>query len=88
MKIKVDKDLLIDSLQLISNVVERRQTLPVLSNLRLVVKEETLEMVGTDLEIELHALVKVSSESPGEITVPARKMSDIWRSLPSLGFRI
>ena len=83
MKIKVDKDLLIDSLQLISNVVERRQTLPVLSNLRLVVKEETLEMVGTDLEIELHALVKVSSESPGEITVPARKMSDIWRSLPS-----
>ena len=30
-----------------------------------------------------HALVKVSSESPGEITVPARKMSDIWRSLPN-----
>ena len=51
MKIEVDRDLLIESLQLVSNVVERRQTLPVLSNMRLVVKEETLEMVGTDLEI-------------------------------------
>ena len=38
MKIVVARDLLIDSLQLISNVVERRQTLPVLSNMRLRVK--------------------------------------------------
>jgi len=83
MKIVVDRDLLIDSLQLISNVVERRQTLPVLSNMRLVVKGGQLEMVGTDLEIELQASLTVNAESDGEITVPAKKISDIWRSLPS-----
>ena len=83
MKIVVDRDLLIDSLQLISNVVERRQTLPVLSNMRLIVKDGQLEMVGTDLEIELQATITVNAESDGEITVPAKKISDIWRSLPS-----
>ena len=83
MKIVVDRDLLIDSLQLISNVVERRQTLPVLSNMRLLTNEGRLEMVGTDLEIELQASVAVNAESDGEITVPAKKISDIWRSLPS-----
>ena len=82
MKIVVDRDLLIDSLQLISNVVERRQTLPVLSNMRLIVKDGQLEMVGTDLEIELQATLTVNAESDGEITVPAKKISDIWRSLP------
>ena len=46
MKIVVDRDLLIDSLQLISNVVERRQTLPVLSNMRLIVKDGQLETVS------------------------------------------
>ena len=83
MKIVVDRDLLIDSLQLISNVVERRQTLPVLSNMRLIVKDGLLEMVGTDLEIELQASLTVDAESDGEITVPAKKISDIWRALPS-----
>ena len=83
MKIVVDRDLLIDSLQLISNVVERRQTLPVLSNMRLIVRDGQLEMVGTDLEIELQASLTVNAESDGEITVPAKKISDIWRSLPS-----
>ena len=72
MKIVVDRDLLIDSLQLISNVVERRQTLPVLSNMRLIVKDGQLEMVGTDLEIELQASLTVNAESDGEITVPAK----------------
>ena len=66
MKIVVDRDLLIDSLQLISNVVERRQTLPVLSNMRLIVKDGQLEMVGTDLEIELQASLTVNAESDGK----------------------
>jgi DNA polymerase-3 subunit beta len=80
-KIKVLRDDLLTPLQLIANVVERRQTLPILSNVKLIVSESGLEMVGTDLEVELQANSRVSAESLGQVTLPAKKLNDIWRSL-------
>ena len=81
MKIKVLRDDLLTPLQLIANVVERRQTLPILSNVKLTVSESGLQMVGTDLEVELQANSKVNAESLGQVTLPAKKLNDIWRSL-------
>src|SRR5690606_3965436 len=64
-------------------VVERRQTLPVLSNVLLVLEKGQLSLTGTDLEVELVGRVAVGgTPRDGEITVPARKLMDICKSLP------
>lgn len=82
MKFSVNRESLLKPLQQVAGVVERRQTLPVLSNLLLKVSENALSMTGTDLEVELIGRVEVTGAEDGEITVPARKMVDICRELP------
>ena len=63
--------------------MERRQTLPILSNVLINLNDGRLSLTGTDLEVEIVGhLSLVSSEEGGEITVPARKLMDICRSLP------
>lgn len=83
MKFVVSREALLKPLQLVGGVVERRQTLPVLSNVLLAIDGEQLSMTGTDLEVEIVARVPLSEPSEaGEVTVPARKLVDICRSLP------
>ncbi len=67
----------------VAAVVERRQTLPILSNLLLSMHEGQLRLTGTDLEIELVAGVPLTAKAEGAITVPARKLYDICRALPA-----
>ncbi|PCH62523.1 MAG: DNA polymerase III subunit beta, partial [SAR86 cluster bacterium] len=82
MQFTISREALIKPLQMVSAVVERRQTLPVLSNVLLVLNGDELSLTGTDLEVELISRVTVdSSSADGEITVPARKLSDICKSL-------
>lgn len=83
MKFTVSRDALLKPLNLVAGVVERRQTLPILANVLLVLDGENLSLTGTDLEVELVGRVqlKASGES-GEVTVPARKLVDICKSLP------
>jgi len=82
MKLKVNRDALLKPLQQVAGVVERRQTLPVLSNVLLQVGPDRLAMTGTDLEVELIGRVALENAVAGEITVPARKLLDICRELP------
>lgn len=83
MKIKTSRENLLRPLQLATGVVERRQTLPVLANLMLSAEDDRLTLAGTDLEVELVATVDdIEVLQAGEVTVPARKLADIWRSLP------
>lgn len=85
MQFVIQRDALLKPLQLVSGAIERRHTLPILSNVLLEVSEEQqLCLTGTDLEVELVATTSdlVSIQSPGRITVPARKLLDICRSLP------
>ncbi len=83
MKFKTSREALLRPLQLVTGVVERRQTLPVLANLLVVAKDGVLSMTGTDLEVELVAAASdVTIDQDGEATIPARKLADIWRSLP------
>jgi len=84
MKIETTREALLKPLQLASGVVERRQTLPVLANLLLVAENGTLTLSGTDLEVEIQASVVdgVDIKAEGRATLPARKLVDIWRSLP------
>ncbi|MEX2131988.1 MAG: DNA polymerase III subunit beta [Pseudohongiellaceae bacterium] len=83
MRFVVSREALLKPLQLVSGVVERRQTLPVLSNVLLVLEKDELSLTGTDLEVELVGRVMVEPGSKaGGITVPARKLLDITKSLP------
>ena len=83
MKFVTNRETLLRPLQLVTGVVERRQTLPVLANLLISARDGVLTMTGTDLEVELVAREGgVDIQQEGEITIPARKLADIWRSLP------
>lgn len=82
MKFVVSREALLKPLQLVAGVVERRQTLPVLSNVLIVLNGDQLSLTGTDLEVEIVGRVKLEQPGDsGEITVPARKLVDICRSL-------
>ena len=83
MKFSVTRENLLKPLQLVAGVVERRQTLPVLSNVLIRLQGNNLSLAGTDLEVELVGRITLESTGEdGEITVPARKLLDICRSLP------
>ena len=83
MKFTISREAFLKPLQLVVSVVERRQTLPVLSNVLIHLDGNQLSLTGTDLEVEIvgHAQLENPGES-GEITVPARKLMDICKSLP------
>ena len=83
MKFSILQSKLVAPLQLISGAVEKRQTLPVLANLLIKVEKGLLSITATDLEIEMSVNIHLEGESvDGDITVPARKLVDICRSLP------
>ncbi|NND36821.1 MAG: DNA polymerase III subunit beta [Gammaproteobacteria bacterium] len=83
MNLTTSRESLLRPLQAVIGVVERRQTMPVLANILLVVRNSELSVTATDLEVELVAHSSVDEvKSEGEITVPARKLLDICRALP------
>lgn len=83
MKFSAPREILLEPLQAVIGVVERRQTMPVLANILIQVDDSTgLSVTATDLEVELVASVDVQVEKGGEITVPGRKLLDICRALP------
>lgn len=84
MKFSVNREALLRPLTIVASAVERRQTMPILSNLLLKVSGKKLHLTGTDLEVELSATIalEAAADSKGEITVPARKLVDICKSLP------
>jgi len=84
MKFSVSKETLVKQLQMAVGVVERRQTLPILANVLIRLNEGELTLTGTDLEVEIvsRTASEMGSEVNGALTVPARKLLDICRSLP------
>ena len=83
MKFSLVREALLRPLQLVVGVVERRQTLPILSNVLLSIDDKRLSVTGTDLEVEIIGYTETSAViESGEITVSARKLVDIVRSLP------
>lgn len=82
MKLSAARDVLLKPLQAVIGVVERRQTMPILSNVLLVAKDGELAVTATDLEVELVAQTEVAVADGGEITVSGRKLLDICRALP------
>jgi DNA polymerase III subunit beta len=82
MRFILPREALLKPLQQVVGVVERRQTLPVLSNLLVNVNADGVSFTGTDLEVEMVARAAGEDLDAGEITIPARKLFDICRALP------
>ena len=81
--IKISRDTLLKPLDAVSGIIERRHTLPILSNVLLERKDNNITIIATDIEIQISA--KAVCEDLGEeksITVGARKLLDILRALP------
>lgn len=82
MKFIINREEILTPLQQIVSVIEKRQTMPILSNVLIAIDKDQLILTGTDLEIQIIAKINITSATPGSITVPARKFLDICRLLP------
>ena len=79
----IERDTLLKPLQAVSGIVERRHTLPILSNVLLEITDGELNLLATDLEIQVATKASLEkSKNEQAITVSARKLQDILRSLP------
>lgn len=82
MNILFNKEELLEPLLAISGIVERRQSLPILSNILFQIEEGTVKLTATDMEVESCFVVLHSSKEMGKTTIPARKFLDIVKALP------
>lgn len=82
MKFQTKRETLLKPVQAVMGVVERRQTMPILSNVLLAAEGGELRVTGTDLEVELVSGIALDAAQDGEVTVPGRKLLDILKALP------
>lgn len=91
MRFSIQREALLEPLSAVTGVIERRQTQPILSNVLLSIEGDKLTLTGTDQEVELTTTVTDFEVTAGgsengaestEVTIPARKLYEIWRSLP------
>ena len=84
MRFEISRDALLKPLLAICGVVEKRQTLPILANVLIQLEGDRVTFTGTDLEIQLKTDIKLTKavDEPMELTLPARKLTDICRNLP------
>lgn len=88
MKLKIKKDEILKGLQRIQGVVDKKNTMPILSNMLLVADGNGIEIIATDLEIGLRGRYSADVEKPGAVTVSAKKMFEIVRELPEEDIQI
>ena len=83
MKIKVSKDDLLTGIQIVQNVVSPKATLPILSNMLVETRKDTLRLNTTDLDIGISCEIAVNIIEDGAITIPAKRFAEIVRELPA-----
>jgi DNA polymerase-3 subunit beta len=82
MRLVIERGELLSALGHVTSVVERRTTIPILSNVLLRASGKKLELKATDLEREVIEEVRADVSAPGAATVPAHMLHDIVRKLP------
>ena len=88
MKFTITREQFQEGLQAVSASIPTKTTLPVLSNVLLEATADGLRLSGTDLDIAVSTTVPASVDQEGAITLPAKKLSDIVRELPSAAIRL
>jgi len=82
MKFSVSKERILEELQNLQGIVEKRNTMPILANVLLNVAETEVEMTGTDLEVGMKTHFAAKIEETGTVTVSGKKLFEIVKSLP------
>jgi DNA polymerase III subunit beta len=82
MKLSVERSVLMKALSRVQSVVEKRTTIPILSNVLLGARDQQLALCTTDMDLEIVDLVPASIGETGSTTVPAHTLYDIVRKLP------
>jgi len=82
MKFSLLRETLLEELQLLQGIVEKRNTMPILANILINVSDSDIELTGTDLEVGLRTRVGANIKEPGAITVNGKKLFEIVKSLP------
>jgi DNA polymerase III subunit beta len=83
MEVVIDRDAFLKGLQMVQNIVEPRQTLPILANVLLEAAGDTVRLTATDLEVGARVSVPAKVGAKGAITVSARKLAEIVKELPA-----
>src|SRR5213080_1108940 len=83
MEVVIDRDAFLKGLQMVQNIVEPRQTLPILANVLLESDSEAVRVTATDLEVGARVTIPAKVASKGAITVSARKLGEIVKELPA-----
>jgi DNA polymerase-3 subunit beta len=81
MKFSINKEDILEELQLLQGIVEKRNTLPILANILIDVTKEKVEMTGTDLEVGLKSHFPAKIDKTGAVTVSGKKLFEIVKSL-------
>jgi DNA polymerase III subunit beta len=82
MKLTIDRNALMRALSHVQAVVERRNTIPILSNILLKAEGDRLSLTATDLDIEATDAAEAKIKKSGEVTAPAQTLFDVVRKLP------
>jgi DNA polymerase-3 subunit beta len=88
MELVVRKNDLLRELQLFQGIVERKNTIPILANVLMEAKGDKVRFLATDLEVGLRSSCAATVTKPGALTLPAKKLFEIVRSLPDTDIRI
>jgi DNA polymerase-3 subunit beta len=79
---------LLRELQLFQGIVERKNTIPILANVLLEASGDQVRFLATDLEVALRSKCAATVSKPGALTLPAKKLFEIVKSLPDTDIRI
>jgi DNA polymerase III subunit beta len=82
MQFTILKEAVLDELQMLQGIVEKRNTMPILANVLIQATEGLVELTGTDLEVGLRTHVAAQVEEPGAVTISGKKIFEIVKSLP------
>src|SRR3954453_14203287 len=88
MRFTVSREKLQEGLSAVSASIPAKTTLPVLANILVEATDKGIRLSGTDLDIAVSTEVSADVETPGAITIPAKKLSEIARELPPAPVKI
>src|SRR6266705_623374 len=88
MKLTITREQLQEGLVAVAASVPAKTTLPILSNILLEATKDGIRLSGTDLDVAVSTTVNASVDQEGAITLPARKLVEIVRELPSAAIRL
>src|SRR5262249_1714249 len=84
LELQIEKQPFLKELQLLQGIIERKNTMPILANLLLTADKNGIQLMASDLEVALRIQTGAEVKKPGTVTVPAKKIFEIVRSLPDI----